>query len=182
MSLLAYIFIWLSVAVLIICPAFIFTAMYFIRLNIFLKAQCRIKTKEKIVLLTFDDGPDPVQTPKVLDVLRKHNAKAMFFLIGKNIEAYPEIVKQIVQDGHFVGNHTYSHQGKFPIFSANKMAEELVKTDGILQKITGTSVTFFRPPFGITNIRISRIVRKLNYKVIGWNIRSYDTSLPQQHI
>jgi peptidoglycan/xylan/chitin deacetylase (PgdA/CDA1 family) len=178
MSLTAHILLYFGIAVFILCPVFIFAAMYFIRLNIFVKAQCKNSTKE--ILLTFDDGPHPVQTPKVLEVLRRYNIKAMFFLIGENAEKYPDTVRQIVADGHSTGNHTYSHQGKFPIFSAKKIREELEKTDNILQKITGKKVKYFRPPFGITNIRISRIIREQRYKVIGWNIRSYDTSLTQE--
>ncbi|MDR0763451.1 MAG: polysaccharide deacetylase family protein [Bacteroidales bacterium] len=175
MSLLAHILLWFGIVIL---PTLIFISMYFIRLNIFVKAQCKNSTKE--ILITFDDGPDPVQTPKVLDVLRRHNVKAMFFLIGENAEKYPDITRRIAAEGHLTGNHTYSHQGKFPIFSANKMKEELEKTDKILQEITGASVKFFRPPFGITNARISRVIRNRGYKVIGWNIRSYDTSLTQE--
>jgi peptidoglycan/xylan/chitin deacetylase (PgdA/CDA1 family) len=180
MSLTAHILLWLGIVIFILYPPFIFVAMYFIRLNIFVKAQCKNSTKE--ILLTFDDGPHPVQTPKVLDVLRRHNVKAMFFLIGKNAEAYPDIVRQIVADGHLVGNHTYSHQGKFSVFSAKKIKEELEKTDDILRKITGKKVEYFRPPFGITNSRIGRVVRERGYKVIGWNIRSYDTSLTQEKV
>ncbi|MDR0618727.1 MAG: polysaccharide deacetylase family protein [Bacteroidales bacterium] len=178
MSLIAHILLYIGIAAFILCPIFIFAAMYFIRLNIFIKAQCKNSTKE--ILFTFDDGPHPVQTPKVLEVLRRYNVKAMFFLIGENAEKYPDIVRRIAAEGHSIGNHTYSHCGKFPIFSAKKMQEELEKTDNILQEITGKKVEYFRPPFGITNIRISRVIRERGYKVTGWNIRSYDTSLTQE--
>jgi peptidoglycan/xylan/chitin deacetylase (PgdA/CDA1 family) len=178
MSSYVYILLWLGIAAFIIYPAFIFMAMYFIRLNIFVRSQCKNSTKE--ILVTFDDGPHPVQTPKILDVLRRHNVKAMFFLIGENAEKYPDITRRIAEEGHITGNHTYSHQGRFPIFSANKMEEELEKTKEVILRITGVPVTFFRPPFGITNIRMSRVIRNSGYKVMGWNIRSYDTSLTRE--
>lgn len=99
------------------------------------------------IAITFDDGPDPVWTPQLLDGLKERGAKASFFLMGKQAEAYPELVLRIQEEGHLIGNHTYSHiqlnQKNRKVFK-----EELVKTNELLTKITGEEVAFVRPPYG----------------------------------
>lgn len=143
--------------------------------NIYLKTICKADVKDKVVALTFDDGPDEVMTEKVLDVLKKYNIQATFFLVGSKVEQYPEIVKRIFAEGHIVANHTYSHSGKFPLQSAENVREELTKCADALQKAVGKKPKLFRPPFGVTNPIIGKAVRLLNLTAIGWSIRSLDT-------
>lgn len=150
-------------------------ASYSINSGVYLKAFCRAKTTQKVIALSYDDGPHPRHTPKVLDVLAQHQIKAIFFLIGEYAEKYPELVKRIVAEGHLIGNHSYTHTGKFPIFRKFRMEEDLKKCDEILTKITNQEIKYFRPPFGVTNPTIGSVVRKLGYKTIGWSIRSFDT-------
>ncbi|MDR1975141.1 MAG: polysaccharide deacetylase family protein [Bacteroidales bacterium] len=170
---------WIIIGIIfLVLPLCLFVGTYFLRLGFFVKVQFKIATKEKTVMLTFDDGPDPVQTPKILNILKANNVKAMFFLIGENAEKYPDIVKQIIEDGHLTGNHSYSHRGKFPVFSFSKMMNELEKTDRILENITGKKNIYFRPPFGITTPKMGKVIRQKKYRVIGWSIRSYDTYFP----
>lgn len=99
------------------------------------------------IAITFDDGPDPVWTPQLLDGLKERGAKASFFLMGKQAEAYPELVLRIQEEGHLIGNHTYSHiqlnKRNREVFKA-----ELVKTNQLLTKITGEEIQFVRPPYG----------------------------------
>ena len=138
------------------------------------KAFCNnpLETEKKIAI-TFDDGPT-VFTLEVLELLKKHDVKATFFCIGKNIEAHPEILKQIIANGHLVGNHSYTHSKFFDFYNAAKIREEIKKTDLLLEKFTSKKINFFRPPYGVTTPSIKRALEKTGHKVIGWNIRSLD--------
>ena len=127
------------------------------------------------VAITFDDGPNPEYTPKVLALLEKHNAKATFFCIGKNIEMHPEIFKSIVEQGHTIGNHTFSHSTNFGFFSTKEVVEELLLTNKIIKQQTGLEAQLYRPTFGVTNPRIKRAIKITKLQPIGWNKRSLDT-------
>ncbi len=128
------------------------------------------------VAITFDDGPNLEFTPKVLSILKDYNAKATFFLIGKNAEKNPDLVQRILNEGHAIGNHSYSHSKIFGFFSSKKVASELKQTNSILKKITGKEVKLFRPPFGVTNPNIKNALRRTGHQSIGWSKRSYDTT------
>jgi peptidoglycan/xylan/chitin deacetylase (PgdA/CDA1 family) len=129
--------------------------------------------KDRKVSLTFDDGPS-LFTPRVLDLLKKFNVRATFFCIGKNVDAYPEIAKRIVTDGHLIGNHSYSHSKTFDFFGPGRITLELQQTDAAIQNATSLRPRFFRPPYGITTPNIRRAIRRTKHDVIGWNIRSND--------
>ncbi|HKZ67813.1 MAG TPA: polysaccharide deacetylase family protein [Chitinophagaceae bacterium] len=138
-----------------------------------------IDTKEKILYLTFDDGPHPVATPFVLDELKKYNAKATFFCIGKNVVAEQEIYKRIINEGHAVGNHTQNHLNGWE-----------TKNDIYLKDINeaGTFIdsTLFRPPYGrITSFQAKHVkdaLKKPFAKIIMWDVISgdFDDSLTEQ--
>jgi peptidoglycan/xylan/chitin deacetylase (PgdA/CDA1 family) len=147
---------------------------YFIQLNYFLTSKNKLSSTSNI-LLTFDDGPHPIYTPLVLNILKKHNIKAVFFLIGKNINGNEDIVKQIKEEGHFIGNHSFSHENTFPIWSTEKIKEDIMKCD---EKILSLNIetNLFRPPFGVTNPNIAKAIHQLNFQSIGWSLRTYDTS------
>lgn len=108
--------------------------------------------ENKMVALTFDDGPNVLYTERLLDGLAERDIKATFFLIGKNAEAHPEIVSRIAQEGHLIGNHTYSH---LKLTAGNEAAfqEELNRTGEIIREITGSAPVFCRPPFGVWDTR-----------------------------
>jgi cellulose synthase/poly-beta-1,6-N-acetylglucosamine synthase-like glycosyltransferase/peptidoglycan/xylan/chitin deacetylase (PgdA/CDA1 family)/spore germination protein YaaH len=101
---------------------------------------------EHQVALTFDDGPDPKWTPMVLDILKKYNIKATFFLVGSQAEQYPDLVKRIVDEGHMVGNHTYTH-ANLAVIPSEQVKIELNATQRLIESITGRSTTLFRPPY-----------------------------------
>lgn len=150
--------------------------------NYHVKAFCNNPfEKEKKIAITFDDGPS-VFTLEVLELLKKYNAKATFFCIGKNIETHPEIVKQIIAEGHLVGNHSYTHSKFFDFYNAKKITEELQKTDSLLEKFTSKKINFFRPPYGVTTPSIRRALQLTGHKVIGWNIRSLDGGTKNQNL
>ncbi len=164
---------WLSIP-FIIYSFIVFLGVKNICSQFFLKVQCVSDDKSKIHL-TFDDGPHPIITPQILEVLKNHNQKAVFFCVGKNIEQFPEIIKQIIEQGHDIGNHSYSHSIGFDFMSSQKVNDELEKTNNLIEQFTGKSNRLFRPPYGVTNPNIAKAVKQLGMKTIGWSIRSLDT-------
>ena len=133
------------------------------------------KTDKNQIAITFDDGPNPEFTPKVLALLKKYNAKATFFCIGQLIEKHPEIFKNIIEQGHTIGNHTFSHSTNFGFFSTEKVVSELQQTNKIIKQQSGLDAQLYRPVFGVTNPRIKRAVKITGLQPIGWNRRSLDT-------
>lgn len=146
-----------------------------IRSRVYLPSRCKADTRERQLSLTFDDGPDPVRTPLVLDVLKAYGVKATFFLIGEKAEAYPEIVLRIHREGHLIGNHTYSHAPAYPLWPVWRISDNIQQANEVIFRITGLRPLWFRPPFGVTNPSIAQAVRG-RWVSIGWNIRSYDTA------
>lgn len=142
----------------------------------FTKAYTRILTKDKVIALTFDDGPHPDYTPAILELLEQYNAKATFFCIGKNIDNNKQLSTTIKNKGHELGNHSWSHSPMFSLFGKNKVKEELIHTNNLISEITGSSCKLFRPPYGVTNPPIAKALKSLPLKTIGWSIRSFDTT------
>ena len=136
---------------------------------------CHGKTDEKTIAITFDDGPDKLKTPLILDILTKYGVKATFFFIGKNLTGNEQLVKQIYEEGHLIGNHSFSHSGWFDLFPARKIRSELLETDRLIKKITGRSPLFFRPPFGVVNPLVAKALKNMHWKAVCWDIRSLDT-------
>ncbi|NDP28151.1 MAG: polysaccharide deacetylase family protein, partial [Flavobacterium sp.] len=160
----------------------LFIGSFFISSNFHIKAYCsNLLETNKIIALTFDDGPNE-NTVFILDILRKHNVKATFFCVGKNIEKHPEILKRIIEEGHLVGNHSYSHSNFFDFYRKNRLVAEIQKTDALIKSISGMKPQLFRPPYGVTNPSIRRALEVTKHKVIGWNIRSLDGILKNEKI
>jgi len=151
-----------------------FCGAYFIGLNFHLKSINQLNSKD--VLLTFDDGPHNPNTSKVLEVLKKHQVKALFFVIGKNINGNEEIVKQIVADGHQLGNHSFTHHNWIDVWSTKKVTEDFATCQKQIE-LYQPQTKLFRPPYGVTNPNLARAVKTLNFQSVGWSIRSYDTSI-----
>jgi peptidoglycan/xylan/chitin deacetylase (PgdA/CDA1 family) len=145
--------------------------------NIYVKAHCKGTNRDKCVALTFDDGPDAENTAKVLDVLKRHNIRATFFLIGKNAEENPALAARMVEEGHIVANHTYTHASTFPLESRAQVEHEIAQCSEAIYRVTGRRPRLFRPPFGVTTPNIGKASRELRQEVIGWSIRSYDTNI-----
>jgi len=171
-------------------PAFVLVIVIFLvfltwgvmtpQINYFLTAIHRIV--KPYVLLTFDDGPDPEITPRILKILNDNRIKAVFFVIGSKAEKYPEIIREITHSGHLVGNHTYSHSPLFPLSSAVQVRKEIERTNDIIRNITGKDVELFRPPVGYTNPIIARVSSSMHLTVVGWKKRTYDTVLKNTDI
>jgi peptidoglycan/xylan/chitin deacetylase (PgdA/CDA1 family) len=143
--------------------------------GLYIKTYCRGNTSEKKLALTFDDGPHATITLEVLDILKAHHIKAGFFLIGENIERNEDIVRRIPQEGHILGNHSYSHSNYFGFRGTKCVTADLRKNEALIEGISGKKPGLFRPPFGVTNPNIARAARLLDYRVVGWDIRSLDT-------
>ncbi len=146
-----------------------------IQWNFFVSAIHSGDNSTQKIALTFDDGPDPNYTPQVLDILKKYNAKATFFLIGKNIKQYPNLAERIVGEGHTVGNHSFSHSQTIDFKNQNGWLKELEETDLEIMKITGKKPKFFRPPYGVTTPHLAGALKKSGHTTVGWSQRTYDT-------
>ena len=134
-------------------------------------------TKEKRIALTFDDGPHQSYTQEILAILERYGVRATFFIIGENAKRFPDRIQTIAEQGHELGNHTYTHA------SVNKLSEEaLVKeledTSRVLEEITGKRPTLFRPPFGAYNDRCVSKIEALGYRCVLWSQDSRDWQLP----
>ncbi len=165
---------------LIVLASFVFSLLVFwgvsvMRLNLFIKSQSRINANNNEVALTFDDGPLPQSTPQILDLLKKHKAKATFFCIGSNIKDNGWLLKRIIDEGHSVGNHSFEHIPAFTYWGIKKVKQSIEKTDRLIEEITGKKTNLFRPPYGVTNNLMAHGIQKLNKKVVGWSIRTKDT-------
>ncbi len=149
---------------------------YFIQANYFVDTLHHGDRQQKKIALTFDDGPQPVFTSKVLDILKEKNVPALFFLIGQNIAANESDVRRMVAEGHVIGNHSYSHNYWFSLKSADNMVADIKLCDEEIQRVCGKKPQLFRPPYGVTNPMVARAIKLGNYTGIGWSLRSYDTN------
>lgn len=168
---------WLYVLFVFIWVVITLIGSFQIRWNYHLQSlNHNYKTSKQYISITFDDGPDPDFTLKTLSLLKKYESKATFFITGKNAEKHPEIVRQILEEGHSIGNHSYSHSKNFGFFSSEKIIAELMQANSVLKEITGKELKMFRPPFGVTNPNIKKALRKTGHHSIGWSKRSLDTT------
>ena len=132
----------------------------------------KIPTKEKVVYLTFDDGPTPEVTDFVLSELDKYGFKATFFCIGNNVESHPDIFRKVMENGHSVGNHTYNHVNGWHVPFDDYM-DDVEKCADILNSHGATS-TLFRPPYGKLSLKQSKRLRAEGFKIVMWDILSAD--------
>lgn len=128
-----------------------------------------VPTEEKVIALTFDDGPDPEDTPYILDLLKEYDVKATFFIIGNKAERYPDLVKREADEGHELANHTYRHLYFSNKVSERQFKEELSKTQEAIFKASGLRPHLFRPPGGYYNDTLVRIAKKEGFKVVMWS-------------
>jgi peptidoglycan/xylan/chitin deacetylase (PgdA/CDA1 family) len=133
----------------------------------------RWKGPPNSLYLTFDDGPHPEATPRVLDVLSTHNIKATFFLLGDHVARYPHLARMIASEGHTVANHSYDH--RVMIFRNGEfLQDQIVRTREAILTATGISTRHFRPPFGYAGPAVFRMARRLHHEVVLWDIDSGD--------
>ncbi|MDQ0271922.1 polysaccharide deacetylase family protein [Cytobacillus purgationiresistens] len=131
-------------------------------------------TDQKRVALTFDDGPDPRFTNDVLEVLNQYNVPGTFFLLGSRAVAYPEIVTQIQNEGHVIGNHTYIHPNLVDESDIEMLEQEVTRSEDALNDIIGYRPHLFRPPYGFLYNELVEKLAEMQYLVIGWSVDSLD--------
>lgn len=124
------------------------------------------------ILLSFDDGPNIETTPLILEKLKENSIRALFFCVGENVKKYPDLVRQIVGEGHIIGNHTYSHSN-INLFAKN-VDESIGKCSEAIEKITRELPKFFRPPHGQIGLRTEHFMKQNNLKNIMWSLLTYD--------
>jgi len=134
--------------------------------KLFCKGLSRINSDRSSLFLTFDDGPNPNTTEKVLDLLKKYNAKASFFCTGENANKYPELIEKIKAEGHTIGNHSYSHLNAFKVSNTTWM-------DDVQRASLVSDSDFFRPPYGKILPWQCKQIRK-KYKLVFWDVLTYD--------
>lgn len=149
---------------------------YFIGMNFHIRSLNSLNTTEKKVLLSFDDGPHNPNTVRVLEVLKKHEVKALFFVIGKNIKGQEAMMRRLIEEGHRIGNHSFSHDPRIDLWPAKKITADLDACQKLIEAYQ-PGETIMRPPYGVTNPNMAKAIRNLGLQSIGWNIRSYDTSI-----
>lgn len=139
----------------------------------------RCETKLPMIAITFDDGPDPVLTPRLLDLLKERGIHATFFLVGKNAAAFPEVVRRIVEEGHEVGNHSWSH----PLLTQlgqESVESQLRRTHDAIVKACGTAPLLYRPPYGaVRAAQRARIEKSFGYPAILWDVDPQDWQHPR---
>ena len=131
-----------------------------------------IPNEENKIYLTFDDGPTPEITEWVLEQLKQHQAKATFFCIGKNIDKHPSLFSRIINEGHFIGNHTFNHLNGWKTATKEYLANTVKCEDSILN--LSTNPKLFRPPYGKIKTAQSKKLRKLGFKIIMWDVLTAD--------
>lgn len=127
----------------------------------------------KQAALTFDDGPDIYFTTQILDILKQHNLKATFFIVGARAKAHPEMVKRIAAEGHAIGNHTWDHP-VLPKLTREQLRNEITQTEQVLDSILGYHPAIFRPPYGSASTSNIREISSMGYKVIDWSVDTRD--------
>lgn len=133
----------------------------------------RIKTKEKKIALTFDDGPSNEWTPQILDALKESDIKATFFMVGYHVKKYPQVARRVAQEGHLIGNHGYAHSVVF-YYKPAEIEEEIKYTEAVIREVTGQVTKYFRPPKAWLSPRIKSVIRQMGYEVVLWSLNSKD--------
>lgn len=136
---------------------------------------CSAQTDAAEIALSFDDGPKTNYTSAVLRVLKTNNVKAAFFCIGSRIAGSESLFAQVHEEGHLIGNHSYSHHFWFDLFSAKKMLSDLRMMSLTMENEIGLRPRLFRPPYGVMNPNLKKAILRGNYIPVGWSVRSMDT-------
>ncbi|MEP7165079.1 MAG: polysaccharide deacetylase family protein [Ferruginibacter sp.] len=158
----------------------IFYGCYYVGSNFFIKIVCSADTDRKEIAISFDDGPAINHTPGILQLLKQENIKATFFCIGNRIAGNENILKQIKDDGHTIGNHSYSHHFWFDMFTSKKMLNDMRMMDQEMERATGLIPKLFRPPYGVTNPNLKKAIINGGYTPVGWSVRTMDTVISDE--
>lgn len=167
---------WYLAIPIILFSLLLIYGSYFIQSNFFVKAICNSTSPKKEIALSFDDGPVE-STLKVLDILKKNNVPSAFFCIGKRIIENPAIIKRIHEEGHVIGNHSFTHHALFDLMSKKQMKQEMQETNIAAKNTIGEHLKMFRPPYGVTTPVLANAIKEEGFETIGWSLRTYDTMI-----
>jgi len=171
---------YVYLVIVLLYSLLLFYGSYYVGSNFFMKVLCHANSSEKQIAISFDDGPAKEYTPEILQVLKQHGVPAVFFCIGKNIGGNEELLQQIKNEGHIIGNHSHSHHFWFDLFSARKMLNDVQLMSETAENITGQRPALFRPPYGVTTPNMKKVMQRGGFTAIGWNIRSLDTVVKEE--
>ena len=129
------------------------------------------------IALTFDDGPDSYHTLQALDILQHYGVKATFFCIGRQVAAYPLLVRQVYEARHVIGNHTYTHPN-LALLSVSDILSQLNQTSDAIQEVIGVRPVFFRPPYGALSTKVLKQVERLGLTIVMWNDKAEEWARP----
>jgi len=170
---------YVIITALVINMVLLICGVLFIQMQYFGKVINRGRMDHKSIALTFDDGPDPLSTPQVLEFLKKEKIRAIFFCIGSKVDQYPELTRQIAQEGHLVGNHSYHHALTNNFLIGDSLVRELSAANEAIEKAIGKTPVFYRPPVGLMNPHVCKALELANLHPIGWGFRTLDRNSKQ---
>ncbi|MBE6638129.1 MAG: polysaccharide deacetylase family protein [Ruminococcaceae bacterium] len=136
---------------------------------------CSAPNDEKKIALTFDDGPHPIYTEQILSILREYGIKATFFTIGENVKYYPDIFEMVLNDGHEIGNHTFSHP-HMRSENTNELMDEICMTENLFRQKGAANTKLFRPPEGVCSDTVCATAKQMGYAIILWTVDTKDWS------
>jgi peptidoglycan-N-acetylglucosamine deacetylase len=157
-----------------LCGLLIGLGVSFPQLQMFGPSLCCVNTDRRAIALTFDDGPDPEVTPVVLDCLARHGLTGTFFCVGSRVRQHPELARRIVAEGHGIENHSFAHSHWTNLFSVRRLRDDVCRAQREIGSASGKEPMFFRPPVGLTNLRIFMVARELGLQVAGYTVRALD--------
>ena len=163
-----------AVIVLVAYVALVILGVLFSRFGMFADILVRGPRGARGVALTFDDGPDPTTTPRILELLAGAHAKAAFFVIGHKAEQHPELVRDILARGHVIGVHGYTHDRLFAMRSARTIRADLCRAIAVIEQISGQRPRLFRAPVGHVSPPVAAVARELELELVGWTVKSLD--------
>lgn len=173
-ALYAFGFFWLCLLILAITTLLIVYMLFHPRNQWLVSNRSRVCGSRSLAL-TFDDGPDPVYTPKLLDLLREKGVKATFFVVGKRAEEHPEIVRRAWAEGHLIGNHTWSHYPLFCFLLPHRLRSEIERCSESVRRICGVPTHIFRSPVGLRHPLLAPYLENAGLEYVSWTIRTLDT-------
>lgn len=166
---------WIFFLIVFLYSVIVFYGCYYIRSGFFMPIACSFQTSDKEIVISFDDGPLPQYTSDILGILKANEVPACFFCIGKRVLENADLIKQIHQQGHIIGNHSFSHNNLFDLWPSKKMLADMRKMDEAVFAAIGLRPKLFRPPYGVMNPNLKKAIKQGRYIPIGWNMRSFDT-------
>lgn len=165
---------WAPAALLAALLAVVSLGVGFLNFGVFLRVVSRVPTREPCVAFTFDDGPHPVHTRRVMDLLERAGGRGTFFVIGEKVERYPDVVAELVERGHEIGLHSQRHDRLQNLRAEDAIVLDLEQNRAGIEAIVGIRPTLFRPPVGFSSPRTRVAVDRLGLEVVGWSARAYD--------